>query len=84
MNQRAGSLKKIKKIDKTLARPTKKKERKSSSKREVYRNKSLPQETGNILNEQPNLTPKAIRERRTKNPQNQQKERNRKDPIRNK
>ena len=39
---------------------------KSSSKREVYRNTVLPQETRNILNKQPNLTPKAIRERRTK------------------
>ena len=38
----------------------------SSSKREVYSNTSLPQETGNILNKQPNLAPKAIRERRTK------------------
>ena len=35
MNQRAGSLKKIKKIDKTLARPTKKKERKSRNQEEV-------------------------------------------------
>ena len=43
--------------------------RKSSSKREVYSNTSLPQETRNISNKQPNLTPKAIRERRTKNPE---------------
>ena len=42
---------------------------KSSSKREVYSNTSLPQETGNISNKQPNLAPKAIRERRTKQPQ---------------
>ena len=41
---------------------------KSSSKREVYSNTSLPQETGNISNKQPNLAPKAIRERRTKTP----------------
>ena len=41
---------------------------KSSSKREVYSNTSLPQETRNISSKQPNLTPKAIRERRTKNP----------------
>ena len=41
---------------------------KSRSKREVYRNTILPQETRNISNKQPNLTPKAIRERRTKNP----------------
>ena len=40
---------------------------KSSSKREVYSNTILPQETRNILNKQPNFTPKAIRERR-KNP----------------
>ena len=42
---------------------------KSSSKREVYNNKILPQETRKISNKQPNLTPKAIRERRTKRPQ---------------
>ena len=41
---------------------------KSSAKREVYSNTSLPQETGNISNKQPNLAPKAIRERRTKTP----------------
>ena len=39
---------------------------KSSSKREVYSNTVLPQETRNISNKQPNLTPKVIRERRTK------------------
>ena len=39
---------------------------KSSSKREVYSNTILPQEIRNISNKQPNLTPKAIRERRTK------------------
>ena len=39
---------------------------KSRSKREVYRYTSLPQETGNIPNKQPNLAPKAIRERKTK------------------
>ena len=42
--------------------------RKSSSKREVYSNTILPQETRNNSNEQPNLTPKGIRERRTKSP----------------
>ena len=42
---------------------------KSSSKREVYSNTILLQETRNNSNKQPNLTPKAIRERRTKNPQ---------------
>ena len=40
----------------------------NSSKREVYSNTILPQETRNISNKQPNLTPKAIRGRRTKNP----------------
>ena len=39
---------------------------KSSSKSEVDSNTILPQETRNISNKQPNLTPKAIRERRTK------------------
>ena len=39
---------------------------KSSSKREVYSNTILPQETRKISNKQPNLTPKAIRERRMK------------------
>ena len=39
---------------------------KSSSKREVYSYTSLPQETRKISNKKPNLTPKAIRERRTK------------------
>ena len=38
---------------------------KISSKREVYSNIIVPQETRNISNKQPNLTPKAIRERRT-------------------
>ena len=40
---------------------------KSSSKREVYSNIILPQETRNISNPQPNFTPKAIREEQ-KNP----------------
>ena len=57
---------------------------KSSAKREVYSNASLHQETGNISNKQPNLAPKAITERRAKKPQNQQKERNHKDQIKNK
>ena len=39
---------------------------KGSSKRDVYGNRILPQETRNISNKQPNLTPKAITERRTK------------------
>ena len=43
--------------------------RKSSSKREVYSNTILPQETRNFSNKEPNLTAKAFRERRTeKNP----------------
>ena len=41
---------------------------KSSSKREVYSNTILPQETSNISKKQPKLTPKAIRQRRTKKP----------------
>ena len=41
---------------------------KSSSKRDVYSNTNLPQETRKISNKQPNFTPKAIRERRTKKP----------------
>ena len=42
---------------------------KSSSRRQVYSNTILPQETRKISNKQPNLTSKAIRERRTKTPQ---------------
>ena len=38
----------------------------SSSKREVYSNTFLPQETANISNKQPNFEPKTIREKRTK------------------
>ena len=38
---------------------------KSSSKREVYSNTSIPQETRKISNKQSNLTPKGTRERRT-------------------
>ena len=41
---------------------------KSSSKREVYSNTILPQETKIISNKQPNLIPKAIRERTNKKP----------------
>ena len=41
---------------------------KSSSKREVYSNTILPQVRRKISNKQPKLTPKAIRERRTKKP----------------
>ena len=39
---------------------------KSRSKREVYSNTKLSQETRKISNKQPNLTYKAIREKRTK------------------
>ena len=38
---------------------------KSSSKREVYSNTILPQETRKISNIEPNLTPKSTRERKT-------------------
>ena len=55
---------------------------KSSSKREVYSNKILPQKTIKISNNL-NLTPKATRERRTNKTQCQQKERNHKDQRRN-
>ena len=41
---------------------------KGSSKREVYSNTILPQETRKISNKQSNLTPKWTRERRTKIP----------------
>ena len=41
---------------------------KSISKREVYSNTILSQETIKTLNRQPNSTPKATRKRRIKNP----------------
>ena len=41
---------------------------KSSAKREVHSNTSLPQETRETSNEQSNFTPKATRKRRTKTP----------------
>ena len=41
---------------------------KSNSNREVYNNTIVTYETRNISNKQPKLTPKAVRERRTKNP----------------
>ena len=55
----------------------------SSSKREVYSNTILPQETRKTLNRQANFTPKTTGkdEQRKKN---QQKERNHKDLSRNK
>ena len=57
---------------------------KSSSKREVYRNTSLSQETRKISNIQPNFIPKKTTERRTDKTQSKQKERNHKDESRNK
>ena len=42
--------------------------RKNISKREVYSNTILPQETRKISNKQPKLTPKAIREKNKKTP----------------
>jgi len=56
---------------------------KSSPKREVYSNTILPQETRKTPNRQPNFTAKTTGKRRSKNPQNW-KERNHKDPSRNK
>ena len=55
---------------------------KRSSKREVYSNTTLPQETRKASNRKPNFTSKTGK--RTKKLQNQQKERNHKDPSRNK
>ena len=40
---------------------------KSNSKREVYSNTILPQETRKTLNRQPNFIPKTTGKRRTKN-----------------
>ena len=57
---------------------------KSSSKREVYSNTILPQETRNISNKQPNITPKGTRERRTNKTPKLADGRNHKDQIRNK
>ena len=41
---------------------------KSSSKREVYSNTILPQETRNISNKQPNITPKQFEKEEQKTP----------------
>ena len=41
---------------------------KTSSKKEVYNNTILPQETRNNSNKQPNFTLKTIREKNKKNP----------------
>ena len=57
---------------------------KSSSKRELYSNTNLPQERRKTSNQQPDLTPKVTRKRRTKNPQRQQKEKSHKYQSRNK
>ena len=40
----------------------------NSSKREVYSNTILPQETRNISNKEPNLTPKATEKEEQKTP----------------
>ena len=47
---------------------------KSSSKREVYSNTILPQETRKISNKQSNLTPKGTRERKRKHKVSRMKE----------
>ena len=57
---------------------------KSSPKREIYNNTIVPQETRKISNRQPNFMPQTTGKRRTKIPQNYQKEKNHKDPSRNK
>ena len=57
---------------------------KCSSKREVNSNTILQQEIRKTLNRQPNFTRKTTGKRGKKKPQNQQKERNHKDPSRNK
>ena len=51
---------------------------KQFQKRKVYINTILPQETRKTSKRQPNFTPKTTEKRRTKNPQNQQKEINHK------
>ena len=57
---------------------------KSSSKREVYSNTILPQETRKISNRQPNFTPKTTEKEEQNKTKNQQKERNHKDLSKNK
>ena len=52
---------------------------KSSSKREVYSDTGLPQETRKNLNKQLKLPPEGIRKRRINKGQSQQKEGNNKD-----
>ena len=46
---------------------------KSSSKREVYSNTILPQETRKTSNKQPSFTPKTTGKRRTNKPQRQRR-----------
>ena len=46
---------------------------KSSSKREVYSNTILPQETRNISNKQPKLTLKQLEKEEQKNPKGSRK-----------
>ena len=55
----------------------------NSYKREVHSNTILPQEARKTSTRQPNFTPKTTG-KRTKNPQNLQKEINNKDQSRNK
>ena len=55
---------------------------KSSAKGKVHSNTSLPQETRETSNKQPNFN-KATRRRRNEEPQSQQKERNHKNQSRN-
>ena len=43
---------------------------KRSAEREVHSHTSLPQETREISNKQPNFTPRETRKRRTEGPQN--------------
>ena len=57
---------------------------KSSARGTVHSNTSLPQETREKSNKQPNFKPKVTRERINEEPQGQQKERNHKNQGRNK
>ena len=56
----------------------------SSSKREVYNNRILPQEIRKTSNRQRNFTPKTTGKRRTKQPPKLVEGKNHKDPSRNK
>ena len=58
---------------------------KSSSKREVYSNTILPQETRKTLNKQPNFTPKQLEKEEQKKPKiYRRRKENHKDSSRNK